>query len=296
MSAEEQARFTIQTLLARGLGATEVARRTTLARASEVWGGDEPLDRPAWYVWLSGTPGAYKLDLAEAGVLPAGGWRARFTIRYYPSPAEPVFPGFSAEERDVVRSGLLDVTGTPRIDAASTIPHALFGVGSMEWGVDAARDATFVGLSALDRVVAREGDGRVARDVPGWRLGAGLVSTFAGLHAQIERQAVRRILLSRQPGFELLVGGTEPTWRDTEDAIQADAALLFAAPGQHSTTGDSLLEALRDPDGEVVADERFDGRCRHPVALGADPRIPLHVSHAWFGGESLSEDRIACSC
>jgi hypothetical protein len=107
---------------------------------------------------------------------------------------------------------------------------------------------------------------------------------------------VRRILLSLQPGFEQLIGGAEPAWRDTGDAIQAEAALLFAPPGHHSTTGDSLLEALRDPDGKVVADERFDGRCRHPVSLGADPRIPLHVSHAWFGGESVPEDRISCSC
>ena len=61
-------------------------------------------------------------------------------------------------------------------------------------------------------------------------------------------------------------------------------------------TGDSLLEALRDPEARWWPTSDSMGRCSHPVALGADSRIPLHVSHAWFGGESLPEDRIACSC
>lgn len=296
MSAAERARFTIQSLLARGLGATEVARRTGLARASEVWGGDEPLDRPAWYAWLAGVPGAYKLELEDAEEEPAGGWRARYTIRYYPSSSEPVFAHFSPEERAVVDGGLVDATGTPHIDVASRIPRNLFLVGSLEWATGPDDHATVIGLSALDRLVTRGQGEAPHRDVPGWRLGAGLVTTLAGLHSQVERRTVRRILVSRQPGFELVLAGGESRWRDTHEVVQAEAGLLFMAPNHPAQAGDSLLDGMREPEAEVAADERFDGICRHPPALEADPRIALPVVHAWFGGDAVVEDRIACSC
>jgi len=295
MIAEERARFTIQALLARGLGATEVARRTGLARASEVWGGDEPLDRPAWYVWLSDVRGAYKLELREAGSDRHGGWRAQFTIRHYPDREDPTFAGFSAEERAAVLQGLVDATGTPRIEMASRIPPHLFVVGSLEWASDSGSEATVIGLSALDRLLSREDGGAILRDVPGWRLGARLLTTFAGLHAQIDRRAVRRIVLSRQPGLEAVVAGADLRWRDTSETVQAEAALLFQATAR-VTTGDLLLDGMRESGAEVAADEWFDGKCRHPPALEADSRIPLPVSHAWFGGEAVPEDRIACAC
>jgi len=296
VSAKEQAQFTIQSLLARGLGATEVARRTGLARASEVWGGDEPLDRPAWYLWLLTSPGAYKLELADAETISSGGWRARYTIRYYPARTEPAFERFSAEERAAVQGGLLDATGTPGIDVASKIPGNLFVVGSLEWASDPDGKAIVIGLSALDRLVAREDGGATIRDVPGWRLGASLFTTIAGLHAQIHRHAVRRILLTRQQGLELVLSGSEFGWRDTDDTVQAEAALVFGIPEDPFAVGDSLLDSMREPGAEVAADERFEGKCKHPSALEADPRIALPVSHAWFGGEAIAEDRIACAC
>lgn len=296
MSAKEQAQFTIQSLLARGLGATEVARRTGLARASEVWGGDEPLDRPAWYLWLLSSPGAYKLELEDADTIPGGGWRARYTIRYYPARSEPAFERFSAEERAAVEGGLLDATGTPGIDVASKIPGNLFVVGSLEWASDPEGDAVVIGLSALDRLVAREDGGATLRDVPGWRLGTSLFTALAGLHAQIYRRAVRRILLTRQQGLELVLSGSEFEWRDTDDRVQAEAALVFGISKAPPSVGDSLLDAMREPGAEVAADERFEGMCKHPAALEADPRIALPVSHAWFGGEAIAEDRISCAC
>lgn len=296
MSAEEQARFTVQSLLARGLGATEVARRTGLSRASEVWGGDRPLDRPAWYLWLEGSPGAYRLGLEEAEGLPAGGWRARFTIRYYPAPDEPAFRGFSAEERAAVEARLLDATGTPHIETASRIPEPHFVVGGLEWAAAAGGEAAVLGLSTLDRLLVRDGAEAPLRDVPGWRLGASLLTTLAGLHAQLERRALRRLVLSRQPGFEQAAAAGEPAWRDTAEAVQGEALLLFEPPEEEQPAGQALLEALLDPAGEVTADERFDATCRHPASLEADPRLALPVVHAWFGGAPVREDRIACAC
>ena len=246
-------------------------------------------------MWLAGSPGAFKLELEESEGAPLGGWRAQFTIRYYPSPDELVFERFSAEERATVRSGLMDGTGTPHIETASGIPRNLFLVGSMEWVQDAA-GGTMIGLSALDRLVVRDEAGTIVRDVPGWSLGADLLTTFAGLYAQVERRTVRRIRLSRQPGFELLLEAGGPRWRDTVETVQAEVALLFGPVGPGVSVGDALLDAAYEPESEVAADERFDGACRHPHALEADSRIALRVSHAWFGGAAVAEDRIACAC
>jgi hypothetical protein len=121
-----------------------------------VWGGAAPLDRPAWYVWLQTSPGAFQLGLEEAGPLSEGAgaaaWHARFSIRYYPAPLETSFALFSAEERVGVLGGWLDETGTPRIELADRIPEALFVVGSLEWAATADGEAAVVGLSALDRL------------------------------------------------------------------------------------------------------------------------------------------------
>ncbi len=296
MSAAERARFAIQSLLARGLGATSVARASGLARASEGWGGSEPRDRPAWYVWLSDSPGAYKLELEDAEDLPSGAWRARITIRYYPSADESAFGGFSGEERAVVEDGLIDATGTPRIEVASRIPRPLFVVGSLEWTATPEGDATAMVLLAMDRLVARDGAGRTLRDVPSWKLSSALMTTLAGLHAKVDRRTALRVRLTRQVGLEFVLADGGPRWEDTAARVQAEAGLLFAAPGGSPDGVDALLDAMMDPGAEVVADERFDGRCRHPARLEADDRIPLPVSHAWFGGETIAEDRIACAC
>jgi hypothetical protein len=296
MIAEEQARFAVQSLLARGLGATEVARRTGLARASEVWGGDVPRDRPAWYVWLHGSRGAYQLELEEASVLGQEGWRATFTIRYYPCAQEDAFVRFSPDERAAVLGGRMDATGTPRIEEAASLVPGLFAVAALEWAHDPASGATVMALAALDRIVVRGPDGAPVRDVPGWGLAVPLLTTLAGVHALIEQRILARILLTRQPGFELRLASPEPTWAESSDAVHAEALLLLRAPDADAGRTDDVLASMREAGAEVVADERFDAACRHPASLRADERIPLEVSHAWFGGEALAEDRIACAC
>jgi hypothetical protein len=144
----------------------------------------------------------------------------------------------------------------------------------------------------------RGADGVAIRDVPGWRLALPLLTTLAGLHALIEKRTLGRILLTRQPGFELRLASHEPAWVDTEDAVHAEAMLLLLAPGARAGIGpsDDVLASMCEAGAEVVADERFGEACRHPASLRADERIPLDVSHAWFGGETLAEDRIACAC
>ncbi len=296
MSADELFRLRLQALVARGLGATAIAAQVGLAAASEVWGGERPRERPAWYLWLRGAAGAYQVELAGAAPIAGAGGSpvlGRFTVRYYPPPDGVERLRFSPEEQDLVASAL-DGTGTPRIELASAIPDALFTIGSVEWALDPDGGASVFALASLDRIRTRDRQ-RMVRDVPGWRLAAPVFSLLAGLYAQVERRAASRLVISRRAGFELLAtpdGGAEP--RDTLEAAYGEAFLIFPSQAP-ADTGAGLLQALRDPDAALVEDVALDPAARAAV-LAADPRLALPVSHAWFGGAAHPEDHVACAC
>ncbi len=294
MSATDEFRLRFQSLLAHGLAASEIAAAVGLGAASEVWGGDRPRDRPAWYVWLRDRPGAWQLELAGAEMLEGGARAGRFTVRHYPSPAAAELAGFSPEERRVA-AALLDATGTPRIELASTIPDSLFVVGTLEWALDLEGGAALFALASLDRIRTRSDAGEVVRDVPGWRLALPMLSVVAGLHAQVERRAARRIVVSRQPGFEVIEGG-HPEHRDAPESAYGEAFLVFAPANAPGDAGGGLLRGLQDPDAEIIADAHLERGGQVPHEVGGDPRIAVPVSDAWFGGRAHAEDRIACSC
>lgn len=295
MNAAELFRLRFQSLVARALAVSEIASRTGLAGASEVWGGDEPRERPAWYLWLRDAPGAWQLELSGAEPLgPAGarGVVGRFTVRYYPSPAAPTLESFSPEERRIA-AGALDGTGTPRIELASRIPDALFTVGSVEWALDLDGDAAVFALASLDRLRTRDERGDVVRDVPGWRLAMPVFSLLAGLHGQVERRAASRLVLSRLPGFELVVGGGVEHPAAPEIA-QGEAFVLF--PAGRGDPSELLLDLLQDPVADIIADVSFSPGVHPPHDIDGDPRLPMRVSSAWFGGGAHVADRLVCSC
>lgn len=295
MSAHELFRLRLQALVARGLGATEVAARIGLAAASEVWGGERPRERPAWYLWLRDAPGAYQLELAGAAPITGAGAGAvlgRFTVRHYPAHDDPALGCYSPEERDLVASAL-DATGTPRIELASAIPEALFTIGSVDWALDPEDGTAVFALASLDRIHTLDRQ-RTVRDVPGWRLTAPIFSLLAGLYAQVERRAASRLVITRRSGFELFAtgdAGAEP--RDTSRTVQGEAFLVFP-PEAGGDTG--LLRTLPDPDAELVQAVALDPGAGAAVALSADPRLALTVSPAWFGGAPHAQDRLACAC
>jgi hypothetical protein len=296
VNATEPFRLRLQSLVARGLASSAVAARVGLAAASEVWGGAEPRERPAWYLWLRDAPGAWQLELAsaEASRSPDEPILGRFTVRHYPSSGDPVFARFSPEERRTAL-GALDATGTPRIEVAARIPDALFTVGSVEWALDPRTDDAVFALASLDRLRTRTERRGVVRDVPGWRLAFPVFSLLAGLHAQVGRRAATRLVLSRRPGFEAVVSDGGADHRDAPDVVQGEALLLLPRTGAPAGGGSRLLDALCDPEAEVVADASFAaGACR-PHALTPDPRLPAQVSPAWFGGEQHVE-HLMCAC
>jgi len=293
VSAEEVVRLRLQSLVSRGLAAPEVARRVGLAAASEVWGGDVPRDRPAWYLWLAGAAGAWQVELVEASPLEgvADAVIGRLAVRHYPSPADPVLAAFDADERRAVAEAL-DATGTPRIDAAQALADALFTVGTVDWAIDLAHDASAFALASLDRLRTRDG-GALRRDVPGWRLAAPVFRVLAGLHAQLDRRAAARLVVARHPGFELVCGEDGAAPRDAGDLVQGEALLAFRAADGCGEPAARLLAALRDPGGEPICDARLAAGER--AALATDARLPVEVSPAWFGGEAHFEG-IACAC
>jgi hypothetical protein len=297
VNAAEVFRLRLQSLLAAGLASSPIAARVGLAAASEVWGGSAPRERPAWYVWLRDRPGAWQLELVAAGALEhvhRAGIVARFTVRHYPAPATPDFARFSAHERSVAAASL-DATGTPRIELAATIPDSLFTVGTIDWAVDLDGEAAVFGLASLDRLRTRTESGELVRDVPGWNLATPAFSAVAGLHAQVERRAATRILISRLPGFET-VGTDAGGHRDAPEVTCGEGFLLFPGSNGGDEGAAALLRALQDGDAEILQDvELHDGR-RRPDMLDADPRLPLTVNRSWFGGEHHAHDRALCAC
>jgi hypothetical protein len=274
-----------------------VAATLGLAGASEVWGGDGPRDRPAWYLWLAGTGGAWQVELEESQRLDGAGpaaFAGRFTIRHYPSSIEPCFASFSPDEQ-AVASGWLDATGTPRIELASRIPRSFFTVGSIDWGVDLESEATVLVFGSLDRLRVRD-RGRLVREVPGWRLGFPVFSLLAGLHAQLERRAASRLVLARRHGFEISIDGGEELLERESDTVQGELSLAFPPPGARAHLADTLLQELRDPGATLVMEEALSPACQHLHSSGFEARLPVTVSSTWFGGEPPVEDRVACAC
>jgi hypothetical protein len=278
--------------VARGLAAPEVVRRVGLAAASEVWGGDAPRERPAWYLWLRDRPGAWQLELAGAERIPGPARRVlgRLAVRHYPAPDGPLLAAFDPEERAAAREWL-DRTGTPRIEVASRIAPHLFIVGTVDWAVDLDRDASVFALASQDRLRVTDGERRL-RDVPGWALAAPILSLLAGLHAQLDRRAASRLVVARAPGFEIVGEGGAPSFRDCDDIVHGEASLLFSSADGCSAPAAALFAAIRDPEAALVHDERL---ARGAPGPSAEPRLPLEVSDAWFGGE-LHFERPTCAC
>lgn len=301
MNAEEMFRLRISSLLSRGLSSSQVASEVGLAAASEVWGGDTPRDAPAWCVWLRGSAGAWQLDLLAAERLDGPGVAAqvaRLAVRYYPSPEAPELGGFSPEERAFAATSF-DGSGTPRIEAASSMPASFFTVGALEWAIDDAAGASLLTLSALQLARTRAGTqgtrpGTIVRELPAWTLTAPVFAALAGVLAQVDRLTLRRLVVTTEPGFEVVVDGERYETRESPE-VEQGAAHLLLIPADRAASGEALLNALRDGSATTLLDRSFDG-CDHEPASQRGGPFGIPICDAWFGGRVHVEDRSACAC
>jgi hypothetical protein len=294
MTALADAGLAIQSLLLRGFGAPEVRRRTGLQAASEIWGGSTPRDRPGWYLWLAGRPGAYQLALegAERMAGDASLLLGRLSICYYPSPRDRALEGFSAEEVAIATGEWMDASGAPRIELADRIPPGSFSVGAIECVLDPEGALVAVAMAALDRSRSRRGPERL-RDVPGWALTRPAFAALTGVGAQLGRRCATRLVVTRQHGFELVDEGDGWRIEDCGDVVQGEAlVLLGGAADPNASRLDPRLQ-LVDAASERVLDLALSSGQR---AEGGDERLPMAVEETWFGTEPVVEHPIACSC
>lgn len=275
MIPSEFFRTAITAMVAHGFAADEVRRALDLKAASEVWGGPDFDGQPAWYLWLTSSPGAYRLRLVAAEEAVADGTavlRGVFSIKYYPSRWEPVFRQHSPAERALIEGDAFDDTNTPRFDALDRIPETWFGVGTIEFTFDVGRGQAFLEYVSLDPMrfarsatTGRDGDAEGApgggaresrlRQLPAWDLGYPAFDALAGLQAFVSRRAPKRAILSRQAGF---------------DFIEADGGALEPVDSDHTALKSLLLVFLprqsRDPSPLEAA---------KTAAQLADPWTPL---------------------
>jgi hypothetical protein len=248
--AIDQFRRRIGAMNAAALLADSARSALGLRHVSEVWD-----HRPRWYYWLSQPQGAFAIEL-DAGWTDArsGATVGLFSLRYYPAACDGAYFLSSPAERCALTSGWFDATGTPAFEARSQVPAALFTVGTLEFHVAPDEDRALLLLMGLDRCRTRTPDGRLLRDIPGWRLSRAFFDSFVGMQALFARTSPRRVVLGTRAGFEL-VEGEAVAVRDVPERPLLGLAVEFG--------GDAESPALLDDAaglGKVVLDTRASPR------------------------------------
>lgn len=261
MDPSEFFRTHIGAMLSRGFVADAVRSQLDLKGASEIWGGPDTDEYPAWYFWLTCSPGAYRLRLVQIEALDNDGaetLRGVFSIKYYPSCREPVFRHFSEREQSLINAGLFDETNTPKFEALDRVSESLFGVGTIELTLDATNDQWFLNYASLDQMRFQKPQAREhgiepglaetadpalrVRQLPAWDLGYALFDVFVGLHVFLTRRAPKRIILSRQLGFEFIE--TEGGRLDNQICEQAAFKSLLLTCFPHHGGSRSPIEEM----------------------------------------------------
>jgi hypothetical protein len=284
-----------------------------LKGVSQVWG-----DKPAWYCWISGAPGAYHLQMEDASTrkvnkknLPTG----LFSIKCYPFPQERVFHSFSFEEQCFIRSDFFDHTNTPRIELKERIPVTLFNVATMEYTVDPDDNFVLFTFEALDVMRIRYeqetvrkyafleqakcfGKGEIGRNVAGWELGYQLFDRLLSLYSFYSKQKPVRVLMTSSPGFEYVYDRTDAfQCVDAGDIKIYSLGVLFASEsGNPTLEGEELIaEQLKEGCQEMICDRTF--RCGH--FHHSDDLFPLvsALNEQWWSlAEVDYKSELASSC
>jgi len=130
-------------------------------------------DRPGWYIWTDNRDGAYLLELINAE--PAGSAdkplvTADFLVRYYPSPEESVFNGFSEIERETRQKNLFDKSGTPRYENQHEIDESLYAVGAIQLVFDNDAGFMLIRAFALNHAFYIDEGGKSRKETPHRKL------------------------------------------------------------------------------------------------------------------------------
>jgi hypothetical protein len=251
----------------------DVKSATGLKAVSQVWG-----ERPAWYFWISDTPGVHALQL-EGITAPESDrpdWVSGiFAVKCYPFPHENVFQSFSYQERSLILSDYFDHTHTPRFAHREQIPDTLFNVAAVELSVDQDdRQALFVleGLEIMHISYAsavvqnypvlqkekRFKSGETDRNVPGWDLGYPLFDRLLCLYSFYSKKTPMRLLLTRSPGFSYVFENDHAVRVKAPEINLFSLSVLFGdkETDDHKEANLIRRQAVGD-DQEVVYDRTF---------------------------------------
>ena len=275
----------------------DVKSITGLEAVSQVWG-----EKPAWYFWISDTPGVYALQL-EGITAPESDHQdwvsGNFAVKCYPFAHENIFQSFSFQERALIQSKSFDQTHTPRFAHREQIPDTLFNVAAIEMKADPDDRQTLFVLEGLEimnisystetiqnypdlQIKKRFKSGEIDRKVPGWDLGYPLFDRLLCLYSFYSKKTPIRLWLTRSPGFSYVFDKDQPKCVQAPEINLFSLHVLFG-----NTTTDEHQEADMihrqsvDDDQEVVYDRVFHCHHCHHEPGWPPPRPP--GNEQWWG-------------
>lgn len=261
---------------------------------------------PGWYLWFEDSPGAYLLELADAGAKAAKGdapalyreaVQGLYRIKYYPDAEDASSLSlFSATEQAFRASDCFDRTGTPDFERGDGIPDTLFQIGTIEAGLSADGRGFVLRLGAPDRWVTLMVDGLAAtdeqgdihclraagekdRDVPAWQWSWLLIDRLVLTLCLAYSSQPRQVALHDAPGHVFRIRQSGVSQAVPDEAIrQRRLGISFWLHEGHSPCAGPLSFLSEDPSLLLSPPP---GKCT--VWLHKEPDVPCPwVSSAWW--------------
>ena len=289
----------------------DVKSATGLQAVSQVWG-----EKPAWYFWVSDTPGVHALQL-EGITAPESDrqdWVSGiFAVKCYPVPHKNVFQSFSFQERSLVLSDSFDHTHTPRFSHREQIPDTLFNVAAVELNVDRDDSLALFTLESLDLMhISYDSDviqsypvvqkekrfkkGETDRNVPGWDLSYPLFDRLLCLYSFYSKKTPLRLWLTRSPGFSYVFDNDHAVRVKAPEINLFSLSVLFGDKEADDSKAASVIRPQdRSDDQEVVYDRSF--HCDHfHRETDQPPHMPPLNEQWWSLAHSNFKSTLSSTC
>jgi hypothetical protein len=263
---------------------------------------------PGWYMWFNDRPGAYLLELTEAGTRAKHGSRSpsnreavqgSYRIKYYPAVTDPAsLASFSASEQAFRESDCFDASGTPDFEQGEEIPDAFFEVGAIETGLAADAEGFVLRLDAPDRWVTWTTEGVAAtdeqgvsrclrtagekdRDVPAWLWSWFLMDRLVMILCLAYSTAPRQVGLYDAPGYAFRIGQNGFSLALPDGAIRRRwLSISFHLHNDHATPSGSWPIHPPPGDPSLLLDP-LSGECRASLCQEPAASLPW-VSSDWW--------------
>ncbi|MBT8365646.1 MAG: hypothetical protein KJP23_13180 [Deltaproteobacteria bacterium] len=299
----------IENMLITASWVEQVQKMLELKRVSQVWG-----DRPEWYIWIDGAPGAYSLVFQEGETIKAANRTlalGQFAVKCYPYAGATVFDAFSPQEREMLTSDLFDHTHTPRLETRSSLPEAFFTVGSVTLMLDAAETVAMFTFDSLDFLrwstfnpkigqkyhLNHAQEKKIVRNIPGWLIGYPLFDRLVSMFAFYSKKSPAFIGATRSPGFECVIDLNQIPANQACDQIQHwSTSVLFSSAADTDALINTVWRAQLDSKEKIVYEQNLG----HPVDNSKnefDQEPPVAINPLWWElAQSNLKSELASTC